>query len=93
MKGFDRQVKAYALLEDIKKIQGVKIVTICTDDSIWKFDISEEGEVGYCKVHSDQCRQLILDCLNTSGSIIIRQFTRMYIWCQGDGVIDNFRIL
>jgi hypothetical protein len=64
--------KAYHLLEEIKKFEGDKIVTVCCGENAIPFDISEDGKVGYIPQHLDLCLGMIENGLKTSGSIIIR---------------------
>ena len=71
------KVKAYNLLEEIKELSGVKIVTVCSDEDAVAFDIDEDGQVGYIPSHLVLCLKLIEDSLHTSGSIVIRQFTKI----------------
>lgn len=62
------------LVEKIKKIPGRKIVTLSAGVYTQKFDIDEQGYVGYAPEHLNMLYELIDFALEENGGIIIRQF-------------------
>lgn len=71
---YEGSEKAKDIVNKLIMIPGSKIITITTDSCSEKFDINEKGKVGYAPSHLGMFYELIDEALETTGSMIIRQF-------------------
>lgn len=61
----------------ILELSGNKIITIMTMNGLKKFDVDNNGEIGYHETHPDIFNQWINDSISSVGSIMVRQFTNI----------------
>lgn len=71
---YEGSEQAQDIVNKLRTIPGSKIITITTDYATEKFDINAEGVVGYAPTHLGMLCEMIDDALETTGSMIIRQF-------------------
>lgn len=85
LQGKDAGQQADAVIAAIKRIPGIKIVTLLSSHSLnphMTIDVSAEGDFGYHMDHFALFRAKLMSAM-LDGSVVVRQFLNVTFQCDG----------
>lgn len=71
------KVMVEKLIQDILSLYGNKILTLVYEGGVYKFDVSDEGVIGYEESHSLLFKAKLISAMHSGGGLIVRHFTKI----------------